>query len=168
MVRKKPGRSPAQPLCRSQERIRMEIVSTFPADAALTRRKKHGFSMCSAAGSRSRDYQSNPHFQYGIALRHFPFETLRVPNHTACRLAEKTRFSRSPWAGRRCAATSPFAFFKGKRLYSRVRRSRSHWARKRPSGNAASPKSARDRLRPSYSSKIEPVRAEKVNAVKQS
>ena len=50
------------------ERIRMEIVSNFHADAALTLRKKRGFSVCSVAGSRSRDYQSNPHFQCGIAL----------------------------------------------------------------------------------------------------
>ena len=50
------------------ERIRIEIVSNFNADAALTLRKKRGFSVCSVAGSRSRDYQSNPHFQCGIAL----------------------------------------------------------------------------------------------------
>ena len=47
----------------------MEIVSNFHADAALIRRKKRGFSVCSVAGSRSRDYQSNPHFQCGIALK---------------------------------------------------------------------------------------------------
>ena len=47
----------------------MEIVSNFHADAALTRRKKRGFSVCSVADSRSRDYQSNPHFQCGIALK---------------------------------------------------------------------------------------------------
>ena len=58
---------PVRLLCRL-ERIRMEIVSDFPADAALTLRKKRGFSVCSVAGSRSRDYQSNPHFQCGIAL----------------------------------------------------------------------------------------------------
>ena len=50
------------------ERIRIEIVSNLNADAALTLRKKRGFSVCSVAGSRSRDYQSNPHFQCGIAL----------------------------------------------------------------------------------------------------
>ena len=50
------------------ERIRREIVSDFPADAALTPRKKRGFSVCSVAGRRSRDYRSNPHFQCGIAL----------------------------------------------------------------------------------------------------
>ena len=50
------------------------------------------------------------------ALEHFPFETLRVPNHTAWRFAEKTRFFRLVWAGRRCAAASHFAFFKGKML----------------------------------------------------
>ena len=50
------------------ERIRIEIVFNFNADAALTLRKKRGFSVCSVAGSRSRDYQSNPHFQCGIAL----------------------------------------------------------------------------------------------------
>ena len=43
-------------------------MSNFNADAALTLRKKRGFSVCSVAGSRSRDYQSNPHFQCGIAL----------------------------------------------------------------------------------------------------
>ena len=37
-------------------------------------------------------------------LEQFQFETLRVSNHTACRFAEKTRFFRSLWAGRRCAA----------------------------------------------------------------
>ena len=38
---------------------RIEIVSDLNADAALTLRKKRGFSVCSVAGSRSRDYQSN-------------------------------------------------------------------------------------------------------------
>ena len=42
---------------------------------------------------------------------------LRVPNHTACHFAEKTRFFRSLSAGRRCAAASHFAFFKGNMLY---------------------------------------------------
>ena len=46
-------------------------MSNLPADAALTLRKKRGFSVCSVAGSRSRDYQSDPHFQCGIALRAF-------------------------------------------------------------------------------------------------
>ena len=46
----------------------MEIVSNFHADAALTLRKKRGFSVCSVAGSRSCDYQSDPHFPCGIAL----------------------------------------------------------------------------------------------------
>ena len=46
----------------------MEIVSNFHADAALTLRKKRGFSVCSVAGSRYCDYPSNPHFQCGIAL----------------------------------------------------------------------------------------------------
>ncbi len=50
------------------ERIRIEIVSNFNAGAALTLRKKRAFSVCSVVGSRSRDYQSNPHFQCGIAL----------------------------------------------------------------------------------------------------
>ena len=50
------------------------------------------------------------------ALEHFQFETLRVSNHTACRFAEKTRFFRSLWAGRRVAA-SRFAFFKGSALH---------------------------------------------------
>ena len=38
------------------------------------------------------------------SLEQFQCETLRVSNHTACRFAEKTRFFRSLWAGRRCAA----------------------------------------------------------------
>ncbi|WP_300801123.1 hypothetical protein, partial [uncultured Desulfovibrio sp.] len=49
-------------------------------------------------------------------LVHFQFETLCVSNHTACRFAEKTRFFRSLLAGRRCAAASHFAFFKGKMI----------------------------------------------------
>ena len=35
---------------------------------------------------------------------------LCISNHTACRFAEKTRFFRSLWAGRRCAAASRFSF----------------------------------------------------------
>ena len=46
----------------------MGIVSNFHADATLTLREKRGFSVCSVAGSRSRDYQSDPHFPCGIAL----------------------------------------------------------------------------------------------------
>ena len=49
-------------------------MSDFPAEAALTLRKKRGFSVCSVAGSRSRDDQSNPHFQWRIALERFAFE----------------------------------------------------------------------------------------------
>ena len=45
-------------------------------------------------------------------LGHFQFETLYVSKHTACRFAEKTRFFRSLWAGRRYAAASRFTFFK--------------------------------------------------------
>ena len=45
-------------------------------------------------------------------LEQFQFEMLRIPNHTACRFAEKARFFRSLWAGRRCAAASRFTFFK--------------------------------------------------------
>ena len=52
----------------SLERIRMGIVSNFHADAALTLREKRGFSVCPVAGSRSHDYQSDPHFPCGIAL----------------------------------------------------------------------------------------------------
>ena len=52
------------------------------------------------------------------ALEQFQFETLRVSNHTACRFAEKARFFRSLWAGRRCAAASRFTFFKGETLYA--------------------------------------------------
>jgi len=44
------------------EQICIEIVFNFNADAALTLRKKRGFSLGSGAGSRSRDYQSNPTF----------------------------------------------------------------------------------------------------------
>ena len=46
----------------------------------------------------------------------FQFEALRVPNHMACRFAEKTRSFRSLWAGRRCAAASHVALFKGRML----------------------------------------------------
>ncbi|HIX41317.1 MAG TPA: hypothetical protein H9857_11060 [Candidatus Desulfovibrio intestinigallinarum] len=46
------------------------------------------------------------------ALEHFQFEMLCISNHTACRFAEKARFFRSLWAGRRCAAASRFTFFK--------------------------------------------------------
>ncbi|MCI7568804.1 MAG: hypothetical protein MSH25_05445, partial [Desulfovibrio sp.] len=42
---------------------------------------------------------------------------LRISNHTARRFAEKARFFRSLWAGRRCAAASRFTFFKGETLY---------------------------------------------------
>ena len=42
---------------------------------------------------------------------------LRISNHAACRFAEKARFFRSLWAGRRCAAASRFTFFKAKTLY---------------------------------------------------
>ena len=52
-----------------------------------------------------------------IFLEHFQFEMLCISNHTACRFAEKARFFRSLWAGRRCAAASRFTFFKGKTLY---------------------------------------------------
>ncbi|MDM8215371.1 hypothetical protein QUW15_04255 [Desulfovibrio piger] len=50
-----------------------------------------------------------------LFLEHFQFETLRVSNHTAWRFAEKTRFFRSLWAGRRCAAASRSPFSKVKR-----------------------------------------------------
>ena len=43
---------------------------------------------------------------------HFQFEMRSISNHTACRFAEKARFFRSLWAGRRCAAASRFIFFK--------------------------------------------------------
>ena len=49
-------------------------------------------------------------------LEPFQFETLCVSNHTACRFAEKTRFFRSLWAGRRNTAASHLAFFKGNML----------------------------------------------------
>lgn len=50
-----------------QERTHMETMSDLPADAALTRGEKPGFSVCSVADSRSRDYPGDPHFQCGIA-----------------------------------------------------------------------------------------------------
>ncbi|HJA77609.1 MAG TPA: hypothetical protein H9774_12270, partial [Candidatus Desulfovibrio gallistercoris] len=49
-------------------------------------------------------------------LEHFQFETRCVSNHATWRFAEKTRFFRSLWAGRRCAAASSFTFFKGEAL----------------------------------------------------
>ena len=52
--------------------------------------------------------------------KHCQFETRCVSNHTACRFAEKARFFRSLWAGRRCAAASRFTFFKAKTLQSIV------------------------------------------------
>ena len=53
----------------------------------------------------------------GRLSEHFQVETLHVSTHTACRFAEKTRFFRSLWAGRRCAAASRLAFFKDKTLH---------------------------------------------------
>ena len=53
---------------------------------------------------------------YQHKLKHFQFETLCVSNHTACRFAEKARFFRSLWAGRRCAAASRFTFLKVEKL----------------------------------------------------
>ena len=86
-----PAKQPFPSFCFARlERIRMEIVPNFHADAALTLRKKRGFSVCSVAGSRSRDYQSDPHFPCGIALEHFQFEPRCDSNHTACRFAEDT------------------------------------------------------------------------------
>ena len=52
-----------------------------------------------------------------VSLEQFQFEMLRISNHTACRFAEKAQFSRSLWAGRRCAAASRFIFFKVETLY---------------------------------------------------
>ena len=93
------------------ERIRREIVSNFPADAALTLREKRVFSVCSVAGSRSRDYQSNPHFQCGIALRAFSvWDALRFRPY-GLSFREKTRSCRSRWAGRRCARRLAFCLF---------------------------------------------------------
>ncbi len=56
----------------------------------------------------------------GRTVEHFQFETLCVSNHTVYRFAEKTRFFRLIWAGRRCAAFLCFLFFKGKTLYPSV------------------------------------------------
>lgn len=47
---------------------------------------------------------------------HFSCGRLCVPHHTVWRFTEKTRFSRSPWAGRRCAVTSRFPFIKSQTL----------------------------------------------------
>ena len=44
-------------------------------------------------------------------IEHFQFETLCVANHTVWRFAEKTRFFRSLWAGRRCASCLVFCLF---------------------------------------------------------
>ena len=91
-------------------------MSNFPADAALTLRKKRGFSVCSVAGSRSRDYQSNPHFQCGIALRAFSvWDALRFRSY-GLSFRKKTRPCRSRWAGRRCACRVAFAFSPAKRF----------------------------------------------------
>ena len=49
----------------AQERMHIEIVSDLPADAALTRREKRGFSVCSVADGRSCDDPGDPHFQCG-------------------------------------------------------------------------------------------------------
>ena len=82
------------------ERIRIEIVSNFNADAALALRKKRGFSVCSVAGSRSRDYPSNPHFQCGIALS-IAWPHWRRPHriHTTCQTNyELLQFGGTPFA----------------------------------------------------------------------
>ncbi len=50
-------------------------------------------------------------------LAQFQFETQCFSTVQACRFAEKTRFLRSLWAGRRRAAASRFIFFKGKMFY---------------------------------------------------
>ena len=60
-----------------------------------------------------------------VTLEHFQFEMLRISNHTACRFAEKTRFFRSLWAGRRRAAASRFTFFKVETLYPQVSKKKS-------------------------------------------
>ena len=51
-----------------------------------------------------------PCFQGLLTPEFFQFETLCVSNPMACRFAEKTRFFRSLWAGRRRAAASRFTF----------------------------------------------------------
>ena len=53
-----------------------------------------------------------------FSLEHFQFETRCISNHTACRVAEKTRFFRSFLAGQRSAAASRFTFFNGETLLS--------------------------------------------------
>ena len=84
------------------ERIRIEIVSNFHADAALTLRKKRGFSVCSVAGSRSRDYQSDPHFQCGIGLERIRIEIVsNFHADAALTLRKKRGFSVCSVAGSR-------------------------------------------------------------------
>ena len=55
----------------SLERIRSEIVSNFNADAALALRKKRGFSLGSAAGSRSVLDVRTARFAWPLCVR-FP------------------------------------------------------------------------------------------------
>ena len=45
-----------------------------------------------------------------ILLEHFQFEMLRISNHTACRFAEKARFSRSLRLVPPCVAASRLSF----------------------------------------------------------
>ena len=72
-------------------------------------RRKHFREPCSEAVSARGSV---------VLLEHFQFEMLCISNHTACRFAEKTRFFRSLWAGRRCTAASRFTFFKVETLWS--------------------------------------------------
>ena len=87
----------------AHERIRIEIVSNFPADAALTLRKKRGFSVCSIAGSRSRDYRSNPHFNVELLMTQD-----RPPEHlrTACRLSRSAHGGHPSYTSRIRAMSS--------------------------------------------------------------
>ena len=80
-------------------------------------------------------------------LEQFQFETLRVSNHTAWRFAEKTRFFRSLWAGRRCAAASRFTFFKGETLYALSLLKKQPPRNRPPDGQGVSPFSKAKRAR---------------------
>ena len=91
-------------------------MSNFPADAALTLRKKRGFSVCSVAGSRSRDYQSNPHFQCGIALRAFSvWDALRFRSY-GLSFRKKRGHAAHVGPGGAVPAASQFAFSPAKRF----------------------------------------------------
>ena len=97
----------------------MDTPPDLPDMRALIWGCGEGSAVCGGGAFRRRIYSEEKTVTgslVSLVPEHFQFETLRVPNHTACRFAEKTRFFRSLLAGRRCAAASHFAFFKGKML----------------------------------------------------